>query len=232
MTPALVFDADDTLWENNVLFERAVERVIDRLTTADRSRAEVRDRLDGIERINTRRYGYGVAIFEHSLRECVQQLCGNVTEADDRVLQQACAPIRSGEVELIDGVAEALDQLRSRHSLYLLTKGAYEEQQAKVTASGLAGHFDGIGIVAEKDPPTYRAFLAEHGLTPEQTWMIGNSPSSDIRPALEAGMHAVLVPHPMTWSLEAAELPQDHPRFHTVAGLADLPAHFGDAPAL
>ena len=43
-------------------------------------------------------------------------------------------------------------------------------------------------------------------LVREQTWMIGNSPSSDINPALEAGLHAVFVPHRNTWMLERGEL--------------------------
>ena len=36
--------------------------------------------------------------------------------------------------------------------------------------------------------------------------MIGNSPKSDINPALEAGIHAVFVPHERTWGLEHAEV--------------------------
>ena len=36
--------------------------------------------------------------------------------------------------------------------------------------------------------------------------MIGNSPKSDINPALEAGLDAVLVPHAHTWVLEHQDL--------------------------
>ena len=35
-----------------------------------------------------------------------------------------------------------------------------------------------------------------------RTWMVGNSPKSDINPALAAGLHAVFVPHDQTWILE------------------------------
>ena len=31
------------------------------------------------------------------------------------------------------------------------------------------------------------------------TWMIGNSPKSDINPALACGLHAVFIHHPHTW---------------------------------
>ena len=57
--------------------------------------------------------------------------------------------------------------------------------------------------------------------------MIGNSPKSDINPALDAGLHAVLVPHPHTWVLEHQDLrdPGDQ-HFLTVERFADLRLHF------
>jgi putative hydrolase of the HAD superfamily len=53
--------------------------------------------------------------------------------------------------------------------------------------------------------------------------MIGNSPKSDINPALEAGLGAVLVPHPHTWVLEHQELRMpDGAKFLEVETFADL----------
>ena len=48
--------------------------------------------------------------------------------------------------------------------------------------------------------------VEKYGLLRQRTWMIGNSPKSDINPALEAGLHAVFVPHHNTWMLERDEL--------------------------
>jgi putative hydrolase of the HAD superfamily len=36
--------------------------------------------------------------------------------------------------------------------------------------------------------------------------MIGNSPRSDINPAIRAGLRAVLIRHPQTWELEDEDL--------------------------
>jgi putative hydrolase of the HAD superfamily len=36
--------------------------------------------------------------------------------------------------------------------------------------------------------------------------MVGNSPKSDINPAITAGLNAVFIPHADTWILENAEL--------------------------
>lgn len=222
----LIFDADDTLWENNVLFERAVEEFI---AYADDPlpAAEVRARLDAIEEVNCQRYGYGVHSFERSLGECLVELRGRpLTEGDRTAIAAACAPIRREEVELIDGVAETLRLLADRHSLFLLTKGDHAEQTRKIKSSGLADLFSGLGVVPEKATPVYHEFAAEHGLVPEETWMIGNSPRSDIWPALEAGLGAVLVPHPLTWSLEKRDLPDGYVNFRTITPFAGLRHHF------
>jgi putative hydrolase of the HAD superfamily len=104
------------------------------------------------------------------------------------------------------GVAETLTKLASRHRLILMTKGDEAEQADKLTRSGLAELFSAVEIVAEKDPPAYREVIARHELTPHTSWMIGNSPKSDINPALAAGLHAVFLFHKDTWVLEHATL--------------------------
>ncbi|GAA2777704.1 HAD family hydrolase [Saccharopolyspora taberi] len=218
----LIFDGDDTLWENNVLFERAVERFIDHLAHPTLSREQVRAALDEIETVNVVEHGYGVDVFERSLGECLAKLRGEPSEQDLEVLRAACAPIRAQQVEVIDGVLETLRALSERHRLFLLTKGDLAEQTGKIEASGLAGFFADIAVVREKETPVYLDFVRDRELAADETWMIGNSPKSDIWPALEAGLGAVLVPHPMTWSLEARELPDGHANFRTVSPFAGL----------
>lgn len=223
----LIFDADDTLWENNVLFERAIELFVDHVaSTACLPREHIRARLDEIEKHNSHRYGYGVAVFERSLAECLTACHGPLAETDRQLLRDACAPIRNHQVELIDGVGQTVRALSQRHRLFLLTKGDHAEQTGKIEASGLAEFFADIAIVPEKATAVYRDFLAHRALPTETTWMIGNSPRSDIWPALEAGLGAVLVPHPMTWSLEHRDLPDRHPKFRTTTPFAQLTHHF------
>jgi putative hydrolase of the HAD superfamily len=85
-----------------------------------------------------------------------------------------------------------------------MTKGNHAEQADKLARSGLAPYFAAVEIAAEKDPATYRAVIARYELRPHTSWMIGNSPKSDINPALAAGLHAVFLVHPDTWVLEHA----------------------------
>jgi putative hydrolase of the HAD superfamily len=128
----LIFDGDDTLWENNVYFERAIEEFITFLDHSSLSRAEVRAVLDEIEHANVASYGYGARSFARSLRDCFERLgeregreedLATVAELGERILRQP--------IELIDGVEETLAFLAPRHRLLLLTKGHAEEQRLK-----------------------------------------------------------------------------------------------------
>src|SRR5690242_3829579 len=97
-------------------------------------------------------------------------------------------------VELIEGVADTLEYLSQRHDLTLFTKGDPEEQKLKVDRSGLGIYFGHTAIVKEKNAGAYRTLVSERRLATERTWMIGNSPKSDVNPALAAGLNAVFIP--------------------------------------
>lgn len=205
----LIFDADDTLWENNVIFERVIDLFLDWVCPPS-ERARVRDVLDRIEATNAATLGYGANMFRQSLRDCRRQLLGRALTADDTErIEELVAPLMHRTVELISGVPETLPELSGRHDLLLLTKGDPAEQQRKVDASQLAHHFRSIHIVEEKNVDTYRGLVSRLGMTPSQTWMIGNSPKSDIIPARRAGLNTVYIPHQHTWVLEHEELPED-----------------------
>jgi putative hydrolase of the HAD superfamily len=223
----LVFDADDTLWENNVRFERAIEAFLDMVTPPAASREAARTELNRIEAVNARTLGYGSKVFQHSMGECFELLHRRpLAAAEAARLAELAASLTSAEVELIPGVADTLAALAERHPLMLLTKGDTGEQQAKVDASGLAGHFRSVNIVPEKDLATYLRLVDDHALAPERTWMIGNSPKSDILPARGAGLNAVFIPNQHTWVLDDAELdPADTGVLH-LATFAELGEHF------
>ena len=203
----LLIDADDTLWENNIYFERAIAAFISFLDHHEYSPAEVRLTLNAVERETILSHGYGLSSFTRSLVDCFERLSQTpVTEEKRERIRGFARSIAEQEIELLPGVAETLDELASRHHLILMTKGNHAEQADKLARSGLAQHFAAVEIVAEKDPPTYREVISRHELKPHTSWMIGNSPKSDINPALAAGLHAVFLFHKDTWVLEHAEV--------------------------
>jgi putative hydrolase of the HAD superfamily len=203
----LLIDADDTLWENNVYFERAIAAFISYLNHHEYSPAEVRQALNAVERETILAHGYGLPSFTRSLVTCFEQLSPEpaTEEKKERVLSFARS-IADHEIELLPGVAETLAELARRHRLILMTKGNQAEQAGKLARSGLARYFSAVEIVKEKDPATYHRVIARHELAPHTGWMIGNSPKSDINPALAAGLHAVFLFHKDTWVPEHASL--------------------------
>ena len=199
----LVFDADDTLWENNVLFERVIDDFLEWLAHPTLDKAMIRLIFNDIEAANTVAHGYGSKVFLRSLGECFTHLQERpATEAERQEIDALAVALVEHRVELVPGVATTLSDLGSRHDLLLLTKGEVAEQQNKLDVSGLGHHFSSIHIVAEKNVETYRQLVLAESLTPSQTWMIGNSPKSDINPARLAGLNAVFLPNDNTWILE------------------------------
>jgi len=203
----LLIDADDTLWENNIYFERAIANFISFLNHHEYTPEQVRAVLYDVERENIRQHGYGMRSFALALVKCFEQLSVEpLTPALHETIHGFAYAIAELPMEILPEVPETLAELSGRHHLFLVTKGNFTEQSGKVARSGLKEYFTAIEVVEEKDAAAYKAVVEKYGLMPETTWMIGNSPKSDINPALEAGLHAVFVPHHNTWMLERGDL--------------------------
>ena len=225
----LLIDADDTLWENNIYFERAIAEFISFLNHQHYTREQVRAVLNDVERHNIVKHGYGLHSFAHALVDTFERLSVDPVTPDMHAQIHAIAhKIAAQPAEIIDGVPETLDHLAARHHLILMTKGNITEQTGKVERSGLKEYFAAVEVVAEKDPATYQGIAAKYELPGDQTWMIGNSPKSDVNPALRAGLNAVFVPHADTWILEHEEVgvPDARGTLLRLERFADLKEHF------
>jgi putative hydrolase of the HAD superfamily len=223
----LIVDADDTLWENNIYFERAFDEFCDFLAHSRLRPDEVRAVLDEIELANNRVHGYGAANFGRNLHECYRRLAEREIRSEDLACVMSFAErLLEHPMVVLDGVAETLEYLSVRHDLTLFTKGNPEEQKLKLDRSGLASYFDHTAIVKEKDTESYRDLVTQRQLDPSRTWMVGNSPKSDINPALRAGLRAVFVPHPHTWRLEHEEVQDGGGKLLVLENFGQLREHF------
>jgi len=223
----LIFDADDTLWEANILFERAIGDFIAWVAHPTLDPDSIRATLHDIEAANSVAHGYGTQVFLRSLHECFEHLLERAPTADDRArIEQLAAPLLAHQIEPIADVESTLVELAQRHDLLLLTKGDETEQQTKIDASGFGDHFRRIVIVPEKNTEVYVRLVEDERLDPARTWMIGNSPKSDIGPALAAGLGAVFIPNVNTWAMEHDEVDESAERLLQIERFADLLAHF------
>ena len=226
----VAFDADDTLWHSESVFEEMHGRLVALLSPwVDAERLE-RTLLD-TEARNLKTFGYGVKGFTLSMIETAIEITGGrIGAAEIRAIIELGKAMMDHPVELIDGVAETLDALApeataGRIRLIVITKGDLFHQESKVARSGLAERFESVEIVAEKDEATYRRILQRGGATPDRFLMIGNSMRSDILPVLDLGGQAVHIPYRITWAHEAVSRPEvAPPGFHTFDSIREVPA--------
>ncbi len=208
----LIFDADDTLWDSNIHFLEAQAAFLETLGRAGlRDHAVIHAALRTHELAIIEEVGYGRRPYVMALHRVVDDIVHPdwhdevrpvVASIGERLLERHC--------ELLPGVEETLAELAGRHRLMLFTKGQPAEQLRKLERSGLRDLFARVGVPLEKDVAAYQRLLAQAELDPARTLMIGNSPRSDINPAIQAGLRgAVYVPHPHTWELEHEELLPD-----------------------
>jgi putative hydrolase of the HAD superfamily len=203
----LLIDADDTLWENNVYFEEMAEQYFSLMTGLGFTADVVRRTLNEVERKNIQTLGYGAENFVMALKETLLLLAGPSRSTEYfHTIDKAAAVILNHPIELLEGVADCLEHLSGRHRTILFTKGNPKEQTRKIEASGLARFFSAIEIVREKDQKSFCGLLRRYQLVKELTWMVGNSPKSDINPAIAVGINAIYIPHPRTWELEKESL--------------------------
>ena len=223
MPSTLLFDGDDTLWANNHHFERAIERFCALVVGGAWTEQAVRDELDRVEEAAWHRGGAGKDAFGRNMREAATGMVAPdrlpaVLAAVDAIVRE----METSEVALMPDVVPTLEDLGRSHVLGIVTRGDPAEQWAKIDGSGISHRFTHIEVVRDKDEATYRRLVAAWALDPATTWMIGNSPRSDILPARAAGLRAVHIPNPSTWRLEHADLDPTDDGVMTLASFGDL----------
>ncbi|HEC36239.1 MAG TPA: HAD family hydrolase [Anaerolineae bacterium] len=221
----LILDADDTLWENNIFYEGATDAFAERMAGEGFDPVEARQTFEHIEHERVPLVGYAPQEFARSMAIAYQRLCqqhGRTARSEVTAEVEAIGrQVLNYPITLLEGVAETLAHLHRRCRLILLTKGDPQTQQDKVDRSGLAPYFETVHVVPEKGPEVLRDLVARHGLNPEQTWMVGNSPRSDVNPALEAGIGAIYIPYAAPWTYEEVPI-ADPDRVITLRRFPDL----------
>ena len=216
------FDADDTLWHNERFFRMTQDRFAELL--ADHSdREHLAERLLAAERRNIGQYGFGIKGFMLSMIETAIEVTeGRVPgEVIGRILADG-REMLSHPIDLLPHAEAAVRRAAERHRVVLITKGDLLDQERKLAQSGLGDLFASVEIVSEKTAARYAEIFARTADGASRAMMVGNSLKSDVLPALEAGGWGVHVPHDLTWALEHAEEPADHPRFRSLSSLESL----------
>ena len=204
----LIFDADDTLWDSNIHFLEAFDHFAAAVGDANLgiSRVEIHAAVRRAEIMLIKTHGYGRRPYVIALHQAAAELAPAGHEGLRDEIERIGAHLLERECALLPDVEPTLHELAQRHRLLMFTKGQRDEQLQKLARSGLGPLFDRVETPREKDVDAYRRLVRDAELDPSLTYMIGNSPRSDINPAVAAGLHAVFIPHPHTWELEHEEI--------------------------
>lgn len=221
------FDGDDTLWHSEGYFQDAhaeFEQIVG--CYVDLADVGLHQQLLATEQRNIGLFGYGAKGMTLSMIETAIALTNaRISASDIHRLVELGKSILTHPVALIDGIRAAVEAVAARWPLVLITKGDLFHQETKVRQSGMAGLFQRIEIVSEKDAAAYARVLRECAVDAGHFAMVGNSLRSDIAPVLGAGGFGVHMPYHVTWSHELqADVATDHPRLATVANASEIPA--------
>jgi putative hydrolase of the HAD superfamily len=202
MFDVIAFDADDTLWHNEMLYSITQDK-FKQLLSRYRSTNGIDRVLYETEMRNLRHYGYGIKSFTLSMIETAIELSGGrVRGREIREIIDLAREMLEAPVQLLEGVQEVVHTLSASHPLMIITKGDLFDQESKIARSGLADYFSHVEIVSHKTEDTYKALLAKHNIHPERFLMVGNSLKSDILPIVAIGSQAVYIPYHITWAHE------------------------------
>lgn len=220
----IAFDADDTLWVNEPIFQGAEEQCKQLLEEYVEPKV-LSDKLYETEIKNLNLFGYGIKGFTLSLIETAIELSGNKVNGKEiqKIIDLGKEMIQH-PVELLSGVEKTLKTLKEEYTLMILTKGDLFDQESKIARSGLDPHFRWIEIVSEKNESVYNQILKRYDLHPSEFLMVGNSLKSDVLPVKGVGAHAIHIPFHVTWGHESVDL-SDHEKngYHQLDDISLIP---------
>jgi len=203
--PLVVWDADDTLWAVELLYDEVRTEIAEYLAAIGIEARAWDAKQRQVDLQNVGRFGLSRERFPSSCVEAYDALSGvNGREAIRRTIRRLAENVFARPAPLAAGAAEALEAMSRLARQVLLTKGDHEVQEARIRRSGLAGHFEEVHIVEEKTATVFRTVLDHSHTEPAAAWSIGNSLPSDINPALEVGMSAIWIDAPV-WIHERRE---------------------------
>jgi putative hydrolase of the HAD superfamily len=222
MLKVIAFDADDTLWHNEAYFQETERKFCALLENYLPQHTVARELLQ-TEIANISLYGYGIKAFMLSMIETAIRITDKQisNEALEKIIGYGREHLDK-PVELIDGVEEVLQKLKSKYRLVMATKGDLLDQERKLKKSGLDHYFHHIEIMSEKKEDDFRKLIKHLDIPAKEFAMVGNSLKSDVLPVLNLGGHGFHIPYHITWAHERVETMTDHENFKQVNSILEL----------
>ncbi|MBU3743744.1 MAG: HAD family hydrolase, partial [Sediminibacterium sp.] len=164
----IAFDADDTLWINEPYFREAEEAFANLL--ADYLPVHsIQKELFATEIDNLRLYGYGIKGFTLSMIETALRLSNQ--QLPPAIIQSILTigkEMLDKPVEVMEGISDLLNELKSKYRLVVATKGDLLDQERKLSKSGLLSNFHHIEIMSDKQVKDYAKLIRHLDIAPDE----------------------------------------------------------------
>lgn len=222
MVKIIAFDADDTLWENELYFHYTREVLVSLLSCFGTD-IEILSFFEATERKNLKDYGYGVKSHTLSMIETALKISNNTISSDiiSKLLKEG-KDIFYKPLEIFKGVEETLEYLSEQFKLVVITKGDLLDQNKKLELSGLNKYLYKTFVVSEKREADYLKVISDLGCSANEFMMVGNSLPSDVLPVVEIGGYGVHIPHNYVCHYERLEKEIVHERILRITDIRQL----------
>lgn len=221
----IAFDADDTLWDNEIYFQRIEKKFFELLEEYLPQHSTARELLQ-TEIKNVPLYGYGIKAFMLSMIETAIRVSEKTIDVS--AIEKIIAfghELLDKPIQKIEGVEGVLSELKSKFRLVVATKGDLLDQERKLKKSGLEHYFHHTEIMSEKGEADYKKLIRHLDITPSEFLMVGNSLKSDVLPVLAIGGYAFHIPYHVTWGHERVEKHVEHENFKELASISEILNH-------
>ncbi len=212
----LILDLDDTLIHCNKYFVESRNRFANVMKkwfkSKSLSKQEILQKQSDIDIKGVEQHGLHSSLYTQSLVATYRYYCEKfgrkMKGAEIDQVEKIGQSVFQRKVKPFPYMYEILDTLQAEgHQLSLFTGGDKINQYRKVTQLGLTDYFEErIFIFEYKNTATLQQLLNKINADKKNTWMIGNSLKTDIKPAIELGINAIHIPAEIEWSYNIVDI--------------------------
>ncbi len=209
---AVIFDADNTLWKLQALYDAARASFLDYMDDlTDAGRAAVRTEqqrvsallVHEIDPATGQKYLYTAARFPASFEAALLSFHSRATDAEKAHVRLLGNSVFDRKAAPMEGVGALLRDLKQAgYKLIILTKGERWVQEKRLAEFDHTGLFDDVCIVDDKNEAVFRALIDAHDIDIDRSFSVGDSVKADIIPADSVGLNTILL-RSHTWAPEA-----------------------------
>jgi putative hydrolase of the HAD superfamily len=193
MGPWVIFDADNTLWETESLYDDARRTLTSILASRGIDAAVAGEMQQAIDEELYKTFGYSAQRFPASFDRTLVYFFPSSSEKERAEIRSIAERVFLQPAVAHQALNEVIAKLGAHYSLGILTAGEDWVQRARLEQFAHRHHFQAIEIVPHKDIQAFSDFADKYSVDRKTSWMVGDSLRSDIIPAHAVGFNTILV---------------------------------------